>query len=237
MKKHCCRSIQIWEYTPVHSRNTAADQYKSGNIHQSLIVKTAANEYSSGNIHQCKQETQLQINTNLGISTSPIKKNRCRSIQIWEYTPVAEKQLQINTNLGIYTSPIKKHSCRSIQIWEYTPVADGEKQLQMNTNLGISTSPLKKHSCRSIQIWEYTPVQSRKTGANQYQSGNIQTSMIKSHAHTKVLVLAHDLRCKPVLNLKMNKNELPKSNVNVKRYQPSSADEHHQVPQYLALFG
>jgi hypothetical protein len=64
IKKHCCRSIRIWEYTPVQSRNTAADQYKSGNIHQS------------------NQQTQLQINTYLGIYTSTIKKNSCRSIQI-----------------------------------------------------------------------------------------------------------------------------------------------------------
>jgi hypothetical protein len=47
-------------------------------------------------------------------------KNSCKSMRIWEYTPVAdgEKQLQINTNLGIFTSPIKKNSCRSIRIWK-----------------------------------------------------------------------------------------------------------------------
>jgi hypothetical protein len=58
-------------FSPVGVLLTGADQCKSGNVQQLLMVK-----------------------------------NSCRSMQIWEYTPVADgkEQLPINANLGIYTS-------------------------------------------------------------------------------------------------------------------------------------
>jgi hypothetical protein len=64
--------------------------------------------------HFCKVKAVLVSKSSFNIHQSRMVKNSCKSMQIREYTPVADgtKQLQINANPQIYQLLSVENSCK-----------------------------------------------------------------------------------------------------------------------------